>query len=84
MKDLKKVEIEWVDSVHDSGWVWNSDFDIKDFEKEMTLHKTAGYLLKSTKNAYIVIQSYRLGRKDIIHDARMAIPKKVVTRFKRL
>lgn len=69
----KLVEIEWVDSIHDSqGWQLTAVEDVED-DQDHLKHKTAGYVLKDGKRAITVAQSINPHTGHT--DARMTIPR---------
>jgi hypothetical protein len=85
MKNFTLIEILWVDSVHDSGWHKMSEHEeeMKTAEKQM-IHKTVGYIIHESKISIAVCQSYGLNRKDPTLDSVMQIPKKCISKIKKI
>ena len=54
MQILQKVELEWLDTTANDEW--NTIEDCK--QKELTLVKTIGYLLRETDEKVVVCHSY--------------------------
>lgn len=84
-KYLDVVEIEWLDSVHSSGWHRenNPDWIVKDSDLE---HKTIGYYLTQTAKSITVIQSHGTpdrdtGKRNV--DAEMSIPIRAITKIRK-
>lgn len=82
-KKFEKLEVFWIDSIHDAGWINESAYDDDDKWMQMT---TAGYFLKKTKKAIHIIQSKQVisQRKGHLIDSIMQIPLVAVTKIKKL
>ena len=81
MKPFKKMEITWLDSIHEGGWRKLGDVD---FSENQLKHKTIGYLVFESKVSIAVAQSYGEEREDPTIDSVMQIPKcaiKKIIRF---
>ena len=84
LKKFDKIEVEWMDSVHDSGWCKDDSY-IND-EKDVDF-KTTGYYLGETKRTIQIIQSMGKGvdnknRHSV--DAMMQIPKRCILKIRKL
>jgi len=79
-----KIEIEWLDSKHETGWLREKNFKTEYLD---LCEKTVGYFLRATKHSIIVIQSYSV-KEDIKGgfeiDAIMEIPKKAIVKINKL
>ena len=80
-KDYKKIEIEWLDSMHDSGWQKFSNFDPSE---NLLKHKTMGYLIYESKTLVAVCQSFGVEREDPTIDNVMQIPKCAIKKINKL
>lgn len=81
IKQDQIIEIDWVDSIHDSGWI-NKDDAKKNSSEKNILHKTVGYFLQETKYSVSVFQSRGIGVENI--DSTMEIPKVAIKKIKKL
>lgn len=81
MKKVKPLSqlvlIDWVDSIHSSGWEFLSDFDAVEEQME---HQTVGWVVHSSKTCLAVVQSKGLNRHDPTYDSVMQIPKVAIRR----
>lgn len=80
-KQFTRLEIDWIDSMHEAGWQKLSKFDASEDQME---HKTIGYVVHESKTSLGVCQSYGVNRKDPTIDSVMQIPKKAIRRTKRI
>lgn len=79
-----KIEIEWLDSKHDSGWQREKKFKTEYLD---LCEKTLGYFLRATKHSIIVFQSYSVkedAEEGYEIDAIMEIPKKAIVKINKL
>lgn len=78
---MKIVEIEWVDSNHNTGWT-NVEAAAEFANTKLSLTcKTTGYLLSETKDRISIVQSLSWRQDDEPPesvDAIMTIPKRAV------
>ena len=81
LKKFDRIEIEWVDSLHNSGWIIESKVNLSG--KEL-LHKTLGYFLKEDKVSVIVFQSFQINVDPKSLDALMEIPKVAIKKIKKI
>lgn len=74
------VQIDWLDSMHTSGWLkWE---DITWGQQKCLQHKTVGYLAAQDKVSVTVIQSFQDHWQDghpANIDAVMTIPRSAIT-----
>jgi len=75
MKEKQIVEIEWIDSIHDSCWKRKDVFESESGNSEWMWHKTVGYFLCEDKESMTVMQSMTIKDGQYNTDARMTIPK---------
>ena len=80
MKKYQIIEIEWLDSLHLSGWQKEEQIETS---KEKLHHKTIGYFIIEDKKSIIVCQSYQINEEKKMVDAIMEIPKKCIIKIKR-
>lgn len=76
LKPYQKIEVEWLDSIHQSGWTYCDRIEDQDLRCV-----TCGYFIKEDDNSISIIQSYRVlvlqdGSRSI--DSIMNIPKKSI------
>ena len=81
IKKYQKVEIEWYDSLHSSGWLKESDVQLTD--KDRMTHKTTGYFIAGNERSIIVVQSYQccVDGEPMV-DSVMEIPIKAIIKIK--
>lgn len=79
----QKIEVFWIDSVHDSGWKQESN--LEDAEKYLD-HSTVGYFFRTSKRAMDIVQSKSTGRPEgkACIDSVMQIPLVAITSIKKL
>ena len=77
---MKKIEIDWVDSMARTGWHPMREYDDYAEDPTSTLHHSVGYLLKELEDRYIMVQSYGIGTGMV--DAALEIPKVAVVKIK--
>ena len=85
LNKFDKIEVKWLDSNHDTGWV-KEDYYEKNAEDALE-HYTCGYFLNYTKRAMNIIQSKTVYRdkKGLCNvDSMMQIPKKVIISIKKI
>lgn len=80
IKKFTKIEIFWIDSVHDSGWQQLSNF--KASEEQMD-HRTVGYVVHESNISLSVAQSFGENRNDTTIDSVMMIPKVSIIKIKK-
>ena len=80
-KKFDLVRIDWVDSMHDSGWQKLSEFNAVE---EQMMHRTVGYVVYESRTTLGVCQSYGVNRKDPTIDAVMQVPKVAIKKIKKL
>ena len=85
MKKLKRVYIEWVDTIADpeSGWKdieGNDDF----FDREDNLVKQIGFIYSETKHYLCLVSMYMPSNEMPIFGMRIKIPKKWIIKRKEL
>lgn len=84
LEQWEKIEVEWLDSAHTSGWrsIKNVEENLK---REELLHRTVGYLFKDTGYSLAIVQSIgpECKENDNIRnvDAIMEIPKAAITKI---
>lgn len=84
-----RVEIRWLDSYRQHGWVPILETDAY-LETDHSLdHRTIGYFIGQTKRQVSVVQSSKTDKELIYHpetqvDAIMNIPKVCITKIKKL
>ena len=78
------IEIHWVDSMHSSGWLIDTDAEGK--SDDYLNHKTIGYYFDKGAKAITVVQSYGEEFKDKSRntDARMSIPICAITKIRKI
>lgn len=73
MRNFDKVEIEWLDSSHTSGWLEN-------YPNDDLKCRSVGYLLEKTNKSIRIVQSLAEGQSD----AMLEIPISSVLKYKKL
>lgn len=82
LKLWEPIELNWLDSCHDSGWRKFKEFDNDD---KWLKHISIGYYIKHTDNAVSFAQSRQLvDEDDAAIDAVMTIPVVAITSIRRL
>jgi len=77
------VQIDWLDSMHTTGWVKWHDNDWS-HEANSLKHKTVGYVASMTDEYISVMQSFQDLWEDghpKVFDALMTIPRKAITKI---
>lgn len=77
-KHMPIVEVEWIDSAHHSGWTTKADWEGSLDAKPYITCRTAGYLLRKSRDAVSVVQSSQDDGSEYI-DSVMIIPRVAVT-----
>lgn len=83
LKKYQPIRILWLDSVHESGWKRDEDFN----EEGEIEYETVGLFSRETKRAIQVVQSRGVGSSipnNHLVDAMMQIPKCAITKIIRL
>ncbi|HDY68436.1 hypothetical protein LCGC14_2861820 [marine sediment metagenome] len=83
IKKYQIIEIEWLDSLHTTGWMKEESVQTTPLEKMK--HKTLGYFLREDEKSLLVIQSYgNFIEGSPMVDGIMEIPKGCILRIKKL
>jgi len=81
IKKYQKLEIEWYDSLHTSGWLQESEVQLT--SKDRMTHKTTGYFISKNERSIIVVQSYQCCvDEEPMVDSVMEIPIKSIIKIK--
>lgn len=81
LKKYQKIEIQWLDSMHTSGWL--KENTVKP-SKEKLKHKTIGYFIEEDKLSVLVCQSYQENEEVKHIDSIMEIPKGCIIKIIKL
>ncbi len=81
MKPYQIVEVDWVDSLHARGWMKEDEVQLSG---DHMLHRTLGYVLRDSKDALLLIQSYQINLQPREVDGVMEIPRVAIKRLRKL